>query len=77
MTDDDQIYPPKSMPFVRVHVLIKRPHTSEHGSVFRFVGAPRALDAYISPYQRTLIVPSMSEQIHVRTIHKASLTHSV
>lgn len=57
--------------------LIKRPHTSERGSVCRFIGAPRAYDAYISPYQRTLIAPSMSEQIHVHTsIHKTSPTHS-
>lgn len=63
---------------VRARVLIKRPHISEHGSVFRFIGAPRALEAYISSYQKTLITPSMSEQIHVHTsIHKASLTHSM
>lgn len=63
---------------MRVCALIKTPHTSEHGSGCRFIGAPRALDAYISPYQRTLIAPSMSEQIHVRTsIHKASLVHTV
>lgn len=77
MTEYDQIYPPKSMLCMRVLcVLIKRPHTSECASVCRFSGAPTALDAYISPYQRTLIAPSMSEQIHAHTsIHKASLTH--
>lgn len=69
--------PPKLMLFVSICVcmLIKRPHTSERGSVCRFIGA---LDACISPYQRTLIAPSMSEQIHVCTsIHKASLTHTM
>lgn len=85
MTDDDQIHPPKSLPLVActyacvcVCALIKRPHTTERGWVCRFSGAPRALDAYISPCQRTLIAPSMSEQIHVCTsIHKASLTHTL
>lgn len=80
MTAHDQIYPPKLMLFVRAHacVLIKRPHTSERGSVCRFIGAPRPLDAYFSPYQRTLIAPSMLEQIHVRTnIHKAFLMHTM
>ena len=63
---------------VRACLLIKRPRTSEHGSVFRFIGAPRALEAYISPYQRTLIALCMSEQIHVHTsIHKASLMHTM
>lgn len=58
---------------VCVCLLIKRPHTSECGSLCEFIGAPKALDAYISPYQRTLIAPSMSEQIDVHTsVHKAS-----
>ncbi len=58
-------------------VAIKRPHTTERRSVFKFFGAPRALEAYISPNQRALIALSMSEQIHVHTsIHEASHTHS-
>lgn len=52
-------------------------HTKERESVCRVIGATRACDANISPYQRTLIAPSMSEQIHVqKSIHKASPTQS-
>lgn len=77
---DDQMYPPKlTLPVcVCVHMLIRRPHTIEHCPVFSFTEAPKALEAYISPYQRTLIAPRMSAQIHVHTsIHEAHLMHLV
>lgn len=59
-------------------VLIKRPHTTDYGSVCRFIGATGAFNAYVSSYQRLLIAHSVSEQIHVCTsIHKASFTHTL
>lgn len=64
--------------FVCMCVLIKRLHTSDCGSVCRFIGATGAFNAYIPSYQRLLIAPSVSEQKHVCTsIHKASFMHSL
>lgn len=79
MTDDDQIYPPRSPLRVRVCAPIRGPHTpASTDQCSDSLEHPELLEAYISPYQRTLITPSMSEQIHVHTsIHKAPLTHSV
>lgn len=79
MTDDDQIYPPRSTLRVRVCALIRGPHTpASTDQCSESLEHPELLEACTSPYQRTLITPSMSEQIHVHTsIHKAPLTHSV
>lgn len=64
--------------FLRVCVLIKSPYTSDCESVCRLIGATGAFNAYISSYQRLLIAPSVSEQIHVYTsIDKALFTHSL
>lgn len=71
-------HPRRCRRWVCVHACVCADNVDTHRRVFRFTGAPRALETHIAAYQRTLIAPSKSQQIDVhKSIHKASLTHSL